>query len=244
MNDPALSIPVDRASPVPLYYQVAQYLEQAIASGELPAGTLLGNEILLADQLGLSRPTLRRAIQYLVDRGLLVRRRGVGTVVMHAKVRRPLELTSLYDDLEKTSQRPRTAVLSFSVEGADENIAQVLGVPEGTEVYAFERLRFADDEPLALMRNYQPTSVVPLTAQALTEKGLYQIIRAQNVQMKIAEQSVGARAATATEARLLGELPNAPLLTMTRTTYADTGRVVEHGSRASRYSFQLPLVAN
>src|SRR5690606_26689231 len=60
-----LRVPLDRTSPVPLYFQVAQHLQQAIESGELPVGTRLDNEIALADQLGLSRPTMRRAIQHL-----------------------------------------------------------------------------------------------------------------------------------------------------------------------------------
>ena len=64
--------------PWELYFQVAKQLEQAIESGNLPPGTRLENEILLRGQLGLSRPTMRRAMQYLVDRGLLVRRRGIG----------------------------------------------------------------------------------------------------------------------------------------------------------------------
>ena len=63
MTRPALSIPVDRSSPVPLYFQVARHLERMIESGELAAGTRLDNEIALADQLGLSRPTMRRAMQ-------------------------------------------------------------------------------------------------------------------------------------------------------------------------------------
>src|SRR5690606_23841351 len=77
-----LSVPLDRTSPVPLYFQLAQELERRIREGELPPGTRLENEILLADRLGLSRPTLRRAIEYLVDQGLLVRKRGVGTQVV------------------------------------------------------------------------------------------------------------------------------------------------------------------
>ena len=63
---------VDRSSPVPLYFQAAQHLENMIESGELPMGTRLENETDLAGKLGLSRPTMRRAIEYLVDRGLLV----------------------------------------------------------------------------------------------------------------------------------------------------------------------------
>src|SRR5688500_20142611 len=89
---------VDRASPVPLYFQVARQLEQAIESGVLPPGSRLDNEIALAEELGLSRPTMRQAIQYLVDKGLLVRKRGGGTHVARARVRRPVGLTSLFDD--------------------------------------------------------------------------------------------------------------------------------------------------
>lgn len=103
----ALGLGVDRSSPVPLHYQLAQQLEAAIADGRLAAGGLLGNEIELAARLGLSRPTVRQAIQSLVDKGLLVRRRGVGTQVLHSKVRRPLELSSLYDDLEAAGRHPR-----------------------------------------------------------------------------------------------------------------------------------------
>lgn len=72
----ALGLGVDRNSPVPLYYQLARQLETAIEQGLLAPGSLLGNELELAARLGLSRPTVRQAIQSLVDKGLMVRRRG------------------------------------------------------------------------------------------------------------------------------------------------------------------------
>jgi DNA-binding GntR family transcriptional regulator len=235
---------VDRNSPVPLYFQVAQHLERLIESGELPTGTRLENEIDLADQLGLSRPTMRRAIQYLVERGLLVRKRGVGTQVVHAKVRRQIELTSLYDDLDKASRAPSTRVLSFEREPLPDDLAPDLGLPAGTDVYVFERLRYADGEPLALMRNYVPAALLVLTAEDLEAHGLYNLLRADGITLRIARQSIGARAATTAEARALGETRGAPLLTMERAAYDDQGRAVEHGQhlyRASRYSFDLTL---
>ena len=244
MNQPAPPLQVDRNSPVPLYFQVAQHMEHLIESGELATGTRLENEIDLADQLGLSRPTMRRAIQYLVDRGLLVRKRGVGTQVVHAKVRRQVELTSLYDDLVKAGRDPHTRVLSFTTEPASGPLALDLSMPEGTEIYAFERLRFAGDEPLALMRNYVPADLLPLTAEQLEAHGLYNLLRANGVTLRIARQSIGARAATAAEARALGEPRGAPVLTMERAAFDDHGRSVEHGKhiyRASRYSFDLTL---
>jgi len=107
----ALTVDLDRSSPVPLYYQVAQQIEYAINEGRLSPGDRLDNEISLAEQFGLSRPTMRRAIQELVDKGLLVRKRGVGTQVVHGQVTRPVELTSLFDDLANHHQTPTTVVL-------------------------------------------------------------------------------------------------------------------------------------
>lgn len=77
-----LSIELDRSSPVPLYYQVAREIERAIQAGSLVPGDRLDNETELANRLGLSRPTMRRAMQDLVSKGLLVRKRGVGTQVV------------------------------------------------------------------------------------------------------------------------------------------------------------------
>lgn len=244
MNHATLPIQVDRNSPVPLYFQVAQHLEHMIESGELPMGTRLENETDLAGRLGLSRPTMRRAIEYLVGRGLLIRKRGIGTQVVHTKVTRQVELTSLYDDLAKTGRAPATTVTSFRTEAADEELAATLGIAAGTPVYVFERLRYADAEPLALMRNHVPGHLLRLTAADLETQGLYNLFRANGVTMRIARQAIGARAATPAEARALGEKRGAPLLTMERSAYDEQGRAVEHGHhlyRASRYSFDLTL---
>ena len=244
MDRVAPPIQVDRNSPVPLYFQVAQHLEQLIESGELAPGTRLENEIDLADRLRLSRPTMRRAIEYLVGRGLLVRKRGIGTQVVHTKVTREVELTSLYDDLAKTGRDPSTRVVSFRTEAAPDALAVKLGIMAGTPVYVFERLRYADAEPLALMRNHVPVHLVRLTPEDLETRGLYHVLRANGITLRIAKQAIGARAATAAEARALGETKGAPLLTMERSAYDDQGRAVEHGHhlyRASRYSFDLTL---
>lgn len=238
-------IMVDRNSPVPLYFQVAQELQRLIEHGELPAGSKLGNEIHLADDLGVSRPTMRRAIEYLVQRGLLVRKRGVGTQVVRAQVRRPLELTSLHDDLLGSGRRPRTRVLTLELLPAEEDVAAALGVPVGGDVVHLRRLRYADDEPIALMTNYLPPDLLDADVEELERRGLYDLLRAAGVHIHVADQSISARTATAAEARLLGESRNAALLTMTRTAYDDAGRPVEYGThvyRASRYAFSLTLV--
>ncbi|GAA0939828.1 GntR family transcriptional regulator [Nonomuraea longicatena] len=240
-----LAIDLDRSSPVPLYFQVAEQIAEAIRRGDLAPGARLDNEILLADRLGLSRPTIRQAIQYLVDKGLLVRKRGVGTQVVHGQVKRSVELTSLYDDLRRSGQEPATQVLTLQPRPVAEEIAPILGVEQGTEVLYVERLRFATGEPLALLHNWLPLHLARLTSADLEGRGLYELLRAAGVRMRVANQRIGARAASPAEARLLGERRGAPLLTMVRTTYDDQGRAVEHGShvyRASHYSLEVTLI--
>ncbi|WP_081937721.1 GntR family transcriptional regulator [Streptosporangium roseum] len=240
-----LDIDLDRASPVPLYFQVAERIAEAIQAGELLPGSRLANEIQLADHLGLSRPTVRQAIQYLVDKGLVVRKRGVGTQVVHGQVKRAVELTSLYDDLRRAGQEPVTRVLVIDTVPAEESVAVALGIPPGAAVLRLERLRYARGEPLALLHNWLPAGSTPLSAEALEQHGLYELLRSTGVRMRVANQRIGARAATPAEARLLEERRSCPLLTMVRTTYDDQGRAVEHGShvyRASHYSLEVTLV--
>lgn len=241
----APAVVVDRGSPVPLYFQVAEQLQRQIEQGGLPAGTMLENEIALAGQLGVSRPTMRRAIGFLVDRGLVVRKRGVGTQVITDKVRRPLQLTSLFEDLVAAGRKPTTRVLELSVHPATEAVAAALAIPDGADVIRVVRLRLANDEPIALMTNDLPLGHLDLDEVDLEETGLYQALRAAGTHIRVADQTIGAVNADAAQARLLGERRGAALLTMTRTAYDDQGRPVEHGThlyRASRYAFSLTLV--
>lgn len=239
------TISLDRNSPVPLYFQVAQELERAIEAGELTPGMRLPNEVELAKLLPLSRPTIRKAMEYLVDKGLVVRQRGIGTRVVSAKVRRSLQLTSLFDDLEASGQRPTTHVLANSVQGASADIAELLGVAEGTPVIAVERLRSALDQPIARLNNYLPAERLTVSTDDLETHGLYELLRRAGIHLHSATQVIGARTATALEARILGEHKGAALLTMQRTAFDDHGAIVEHGDHiysAARYSFQMSLL--
>ncbi|MFT4288396.1 GntR family transcriptional regulator [Nocardioides sp.] len=245
MTAPGLRLAVDRRSPVPLYHQVASQLADAIDDGTLPAGAKLDNEIALADQLGLSRPTMRKAIEELVGKGLLVRKRGVGTQVVHGRVRRELELTSLYDDLAAAGKRPTTTVLRNEIVPAPTEVAEELGLAAGGEVRLLERLRQADDAPLALLRNWLPADLVDADSEALESRGLYELLREGGTHLRIARQRIGARGASATEADLLGVVAGEALLTMQRTAYADSGRAVEYGDHCYRpdsYSFEVTVV--
>jgi GntR family transcriptional regulator len=237
---------LDRGSPVPLYYQLAQQLEAAIDNGRLAQGDLLGNEIELGDQLGISRPTVRRGIAMLADKGLLIRRRGVGTVIAPTSVKRPVALTSLYEDLAETGSSPRTKVLRMETVGASGTVADALRLADGDAVLMVERLRYANDEAVALMLNHLPEHILRDQQERLNDMGLYQLLRQGGVELRIASQRITAKCATAREARLLDIPKGAAMLAMTRTAYDQSGTPVEHGTHvypASRYAFEMNLVS-
>ncbi|MFM6971709.1 MAG: GntR family transcriptional regulator [Rhodoluna sp.] len=238
-------VDLDRSGPIPLYFQVAQKIEQAILDSTLPAGCRLENEVSLGERLGLSRPTVRRAIQDLVDKGLLVRRRGIGTQVVHGQVTRGVELTSLYEDLARSGQKPSTKILTYKIEKADSKIAERLGVKIGAPVLYLKRVRSADNVAVSIMENWLPEDFTDLTESELNEHGLYQILRARGVTMRVAKQRIGARKASVQESTILDIEKNAALLTMDRTAYDNSGRAIEFGHHCYRpdlYSFEVTLV--
>jgi DNA-binding GntR family transcriptional regulator len=240
--------PLDRSSPIPLYFQISENLKQAIEDGTLQPGDRLDNELDLTERLGVSRPTVRQAVQRLVEQGLVVRKRGLGTVVQPPRILRSVALTSLYDDLLASHRAPETTVLSVAEAEADAEAAAALALPPGAPVLSLERLRLADGTPLALMHNVLPVGVLDGQPQeALTKMGLYELLRRRGVQMHAGEQVIGARQATAREAGLLQAPRSATVLTMVRTSSDTAGKPVEHGRHAylaERYSFHMRLIAH
>ena len=239
---------LDRSSPIPLYHQLVKELEATIARGDISKGDFLENELDLADSWRVSRPTVRRAIQELVDAGVLVRRRGVGTQVVNAQFRRPVKLTSLYDDLNAQGRAPRTVIVTHKRVKADKEVAKALSVVRGAEVILIERHRFAGRNPIAIMRNYLIVEAAgDITSEQLAKSGLYELLRARGVRPRIATQVIGARVASADEAAVLGLSVGAPLLTMRRIMQDDLGRTVElgiHAYDAANYSVETTVVDN
>jgi DNA-binding GntR family transcriptional regulator len=154
-------------------------------------------------------------------------------------VNRSVKLTSLFDDLAVAGKRPTTVVLHNEVVKPSDLVKEALGLPNEQFVIYLERLRLGDDEPIALMHNYIPTSLVTLSNEMLEEHGLYELLRASGIFPFSASQRISAKNATTTEARSLNETKGTALLTMERTTFDERGRALEfaqHVYRASRYA--------
>jgi GntR family transcriptional regulator len=238
-----VSVSIDRSSPVPLYHQLAGQLNEAISSGELQPGDPFENEVALGERLNLSRPTVRRAIQELVDQGLLLRRRGLGTTVAARKVHRRAELTSLWDDLARTGGKPASKVLVHELV-EDERVAAALDLPPDSVFLSVVRLRSSGETPLAVMHNWLPPGLNDITREQLEHEGLYAVLRERGVKPVVAHQSIGARTPTTTERRHLGIRGSEPVLTMTRSAFDAVGNPVEFGDhcyRASTYTIEVMI---
>ena len=247
-GSPTVAIPplvLDRSNPAPLYWRVAQHIIDAIGRGDLVSGDWLDGEIGLAESLAISRATMRRAIEELVAQGVLARKHGVGTQVLSQPNLRNTGVRSLFDELAAAGRSPRSEVIQLEVIAAEGDVALALELPTGTPVTHIERLRYADEVPFAIMRNWIPASLVQLDAGRVEAGGLYEELRNNGIHMRVAIQSIGAEVASSEKAQLINVSPGAPLLNIHTVTLADLGHPVELGShdyRADLYRFEMTSV--
>jgi DNA-binding GntR family transcriptional regulator len=241
---PLPRIELDRSSPVPLYFQISRLIEESVDRGDLTPGERLPNEIEFAESLAISRPTMRKALDHLVDKGLLTRKQGVGTRVANAQVRRRVALTSLFEDLAAAGRQPETQVLALDPVCHDRHAARGLGLHTDGPMLYVERLRLADGRPLAILRNWLPSRFADLTAADLESTGLYQLLAQRHGRPAVAKQRITAVPAGATEARLLDVKRNAPLISMQRTAFDAAGHTVEWADnlyRADAYAIEVTV---
>ena len=242
--------PVDKSNPLPLYHQAEELIAEAVRSGRYPSGSLLESEHDLARILGISRVTLRRALESLVDKGVLARERGVGTrVLAQPRLRRTMvtRLTSLREDLVQEGVVPTTRILRLEQVPCPEPSAPHLGVEPGTPALLLERLRLVDEVPIALMWNLFPAGRLVLDADELAARSLYELMREQGTEARVANQTISAELPTAEQARLLDIPAASPVLLLERISYDGVGDCVEHGMTrypASRYTFPMRLVGS
>nr|WP_300144210.1 UTRA domain-containing protein [Propionicimonas sp.] len=162
--------------------------------------------------------------------------RGVGTTVAPGAMRRKGDLTRLHDDLASSGLSPETQVLRLAHGEVDRRAAQELHIDPGTLGVAIERVRFAGGAPVAALRD---VSVLDLETS-----GLYTVLRRRGIAPVVAEQSIGARPATAVERRLLGLGRAEAVLTMIRVAYDAEGLPIEfgdHSYRADRHRFEVSV---
>jgi GntR family transcriptional regulator len=139
----------------PLYERVESVLAGDIADGSLPPETQLPSEDGLVERFKVSRTTLRKAIQNLVERGLVAVRRGKGTFVTQPKVTQELtELTGFEEDMRTLGRTPTARLLNKRIVAADESVAHHLALAPGTLVVRLQRVRLADRVVMSFDETY------------------------------------------------------------------------------------------
>ena len=210
--------------------ELATALEHQILSGRWPTCTKIPAERTLSRRHGVSRETVRVALDELERAGLVVRRHGSGTYVAARRLEQSLlGHFSIVESLRSAGAAIETRVLSKGMTTALPTVAHELGVTEGANVLELERLRSVDGVPLMLERTWLPGQLVPTLEDAdLASEGLYRTLRHRfGIVLVRAVESFEPVLLRPAEARLLGEEANRPALMLLRTTYDDRDRPIE-----------------
>lgn len=211
----------------PKYYTVKRHLLARIAT--LPPGSTVPTERELASDLSTSRTTVRQALVELVAEGRLVRRQGAGTFVAEPKLTWPLHLTSFTEQAEANGFVASTELLGAERLRAEGEVAARLDLVVGAPVFRIERLRLADDRPMAVETSHLSAARFPqLTRHIRRQQSLYAVLREiYGVVPVSAEELIATAPASPREATLLGTDPGAPMLVLGRHSRVATGAPVE-----------------
>jgi GntR family transcriptional regulator len=240
--DAAAALPQRLVGSRPKGEQLRQLLDELIA--ELGAGSLLPSERMLADRYGVARMTVRKELDRLVAEGAAYRIQGRGTFVAEPRIVYADALKGFSEDILARGMVPGARVLAQQLVTADAALAAALERPPGTPLVLIQRVRTADDDPIALEWSHLPSEDFPGLERARLNGGsLYALLRERyGVTLGIATQRVSAVALSAEEAALLDAAEGQPAFLFRRVTRRQSGRVVEYGRslyRGDRYELEI-----
>jgi GntR family transcriptional regulator len=221
--------PLDDQNRAPLYQQFRRALRDAIEDNRLAAEEALPPERELAEEFGVSRITIRKALDALVSEGMLTRRQGAGTFVAareESRVEKSFsKLSSFSEDMISRGRKPESAWLSRAAGTVTPEEALTLGLSPGTSVYRFKRIRYADGEPMAL--EHSTIAGFCLPSEMAVGESLYEALDRHSARPVRALQRLRAVLFTGERAKLLGVEDGAPGLFIERRGFLKDGRTVE-----------------
>lgn len=221
---------LDKGSPIPLYYQIAERIREDILAGVLPPGSQLPSERELTQRMGVSRMTTRQAVAYLVREGLLDVRPGVGTFVTEPKFTHDaLHLLSFTEQMAERGEAVSSQVLEQMVVTPPKRVAEQLGLPRSAETVRIVRLRFANKVPVLLETTYLPAHLCPgLEATDLTTYSLYRLLESEcGLSPQRARQTFEVTAANEYEQQLFGLPVGTVMILMEGVTFDAQERPIE-----------------
>ncbi len=240
--------PLQESSPLPLWFQIAERLRQAIADGTFAAGDALPSESQLNQTFGISRATSRTALDSLEQEGLIVRKSGKGSIVLGPRVEQPaIEMYGFSDDMRRRGLRPSYQTVFAGRGRVNLEASDALGIRVNSPVYHSRRILKADDQPIGLALSWIPLSVfgdatLP-TMDDLNHNSLYRWLNEKcGVKLTSARETIEAALAEGDTAVELDVPAGAAVLVVRRRSDADDGSPVEYAVlhfRADRYRLHL-----
>ena len=226
------------------YLAVRDHLVRLVTT-ELKVGDAIPSERALKDEFGVSRMTIRQAVDALVTEGVLVREQGRGTFVAPQRMDFEMRLTTFGEEMRRRGLEPTTEVLTAHTVAATADVATALEIEPGDLVHFLYRVRSADGTPVAIEQAWIPAALAPGLFDDGPPASVYERLRALDLDPSWGEETLAADLATDVEASLLG-LTSAPaVMRAERRTYADVGAVMLSRAcyRGDRYSVWVPLRA-
>jgi len=217
-------------SPIPMYHQLKELVSEKIESGEWAPGHRLPTEAELSREFGVSRITVRHAMQLLQNQGMLERKQGRGTFVAQPKVAH--NLMAMYKDglsVAQMGRHPQMELVSLELKQPAASVAARLNLPVSDQVYDMKRLLLGDGEPLMLIHSWLPADRFPgfpehdmgarTMGAVLREYGITEAFQHKEVEVTILDEE---------EAELLQTFSGAPALLLTYVNYLPNGDPIEY----------------
>ena len=232
---------------VPLYVQIRESIRERIKIGEFKVGSHLPSEETLAKDFGVSRMTLRRAMDDLVQDGLIVRKHGDGTLVSSTRVMRDYtKLTSFFEDARERGLKPHSKIALKRIVEADNIVRAKLMLNEGEKVFHIIRLRLVEENRVMSVHEvYIPVSLCPWIEDVnLEDASLYDLYESHGLAIEWGSQIVEARSATPEQAQYLNIPLDLPVLYSERVSYTNKNIPVERVEAVSpgdRFSLKLVM---
>lgn len=239
---------INRSGATPIHAQIQLFIRKQITNGKIKSGSPVPSERELAEQLCVSRMTVRQAMTTLREEGLIYQKRGKGTFVSPHKLDiHTRSLSGFSDEMQRRGMKPVSKILEMRREDADRDVAEKLNVEIGSRVFRLERLRIADEIPMSVETAFLPAArFAGLEKYDYEKKSLYQILISKyGVNMVSAEEILEAAVCDAQTSKSLGVKKNSPLLIVHRTVFTDENEAVEYTKsiyRADRYRAAFLLV--
>ena len=223
--------------PSPKYLEIQNLLLQRIKNGDYQEGQLIPKEVDLAEQLNVSRPTVRHAIRNLVQAGYLERRKKRGTIVTQTKIKQQFThvIESYNTEIQNNGLVAKTQVLNFSTEKANDEVAEALTIKPNTEVYKLARLRSADNKPVVFVVTYLPIAQLPdLQKIDFTHHSLYSELAKAGLEITHVSRKIEVHPATEEEAQLLETDIKAPIFYFHTIGFTKDHRALEYSIASYR----------